>query len=327
MTTYGGSSDFSRDFSLRPGSRSSTDVSIKSEPVERSAVEASAPEGYEDVPIYSFPGIQGLRKLVRSRTDELQAGDTTEEYLIFQDVTKDCLAEIDRQRASIGKHIRMTHYTDTGLLIIKIPLKLHETAHGSLGERINFKVVGMGLPIGSLVYLGAGTCKSPYSSKEGDTSYKPQCRTGTDDWPTIVIEAGLSESLRQLRADARWWLTKCGGEVKIIILIGIIRERKSLQIEQWCMAPSPTPRPTTRTHPNPLLPLQVPTPIQELTVIHDPPIPPLPGSIPTYTVAGAPLTFDFAKILLRAPVPPEGNIIFTAADLQAWAQWFWSVHD
>jgi hypothetical protein len=95
------------DFSLRSGSRSSTDVSTKSELVERSAVEVSAPEGYEDVPIYSFPGIQGLRKLVRSGTDELQTDDTTEEYLIFRGVTKDCLAEIDRQRASIGKHIRM----------------------------------------------------------------------------------------------------------------------------------------------------------------------------------------------------------------------------
>lgn len=34
-----------------------------------------------------------------------------------------------------------------------------------------------------------------------------------------------------------------------------------------------------------------------------------------YTIAGAPLTFDFQYLLFRTPVPPEGNIAITAADL------------
>lgn len=34
-----------------------------------------------------------------------------------------------------------------------------------------------------------------------------------------------------------------------------------------------------------------------------------------YTVAGAPLTVDFQDLLFRTPVPPEGNIAITAADL------------
>jgi hypothetical protein len=65
--------------------------------------------------------------------------------------------------------------------------------------------------------------------------------------------------------------------------------------------------------------------IQELTIIQNPLIPPLQSTIPTYVVTEAPLILEFEKLLLRAPMPPEGDIIFTAADLQAWAAEFWSM--
>ena len=42
-----------------------------------------------------------------------------------------------------------------------------------------------------------------------------------------------------------------------------------------------------------------------------------------YVVTGAPLILEFEKLLLRAPVLPEGDVIFTAADLQALADEFW----
>src|SRR2546423_1973893 len=147
---------------------SGIDVSYKSSPVE-----ASPLDGYEDVPIYRFTGIPDLQKRVKSQYDALRDGRTTEEYLIFLGVTRDHLAQIDRQRAKIGKNTRMTHYKDTNQLIIKvIPLKLHEAAHISLGDEVKDKLRGMGLPRGTLMPLGAGACRGPTSSKEGDTSYK-----------------------------------------------------------------------------------------------------------------------------------------------------------
>ena len=189
----------------------------------------------------------------------------------------------------------------------------------------------MGLPKRSLYGCGSTTYDGSSSSKEGDSTYKPKCRTRRDDWPVLVFEAGVSETLARLDAD--WWLTKSNGEVKIAIVISIVPARKSLLIEQWCMPlPPPTrPGPVTRARTSAITTAittntntTVPTCLQELTVIQDPPIPPLPGTIPTYTVIGAPLTLDFEKLLLRAPVPPEGNVIFTAADLQQWAGTFWS---
>jgi hypothetical protein len=166
-------------------------------------METSPLEGYADAPIYQFTGIPDLRKRIRLQSDTLLAGRTTQQYLIFLGVTKDSLAQIDRQRASIGKYTRMTQYTDTDLLIIKLmPSGEHETAHITLGDEVIDKLRGMGLPKRSLIPRGAKTCVGPNSSKGGDSTYKPKCRDRKDDWPTIVIEAGLSESLTSLRTDA-----------------------------------------------------------------------------------------------------------------------------
>jgi hypothetical protein len=319
MATSSGSGDVSSGYPVKPTSSSSTHVSTNSSPVETSPLKEQP-----DAPLYQFTGIPDLRKRVRSQSNELVAGRTNQQYLVFQGVTKDHLAQIDRQRAIIGKHTRMTHYTDTDLLVIKLmPSAEHEAAHITLADEINRKLEGMGLPRRSLYGLGGKTCVGPNSSKEGDSTYRPKCRPRKDDWPSIVFEAGLSKSLTDLRIDAHWWLANSSGEVKIAIVISIIPAEKSLRIEQWCLSLPTAPRPVTRAYRNTNTP--VPMKIQELTIIQDPPIPALPGTIPTYTVTGAPLTLEFEKLLLRAPVLPEGNVILTVADLQAWAEEFWSM--
>jgi hypothetical protein len=295
------------------GPRPSTHLSTKSSPVK-----TSPPKGYEDAPIYKFTGIKDLRKCVQLLSDKLVAGHTTEQYLVFWGVTKDQLTQIDHQRASIGKGIRMTHYTDTDLLIVKVPTIEHETAHTTISYKVNRKLEGMGLPELSLWPCGSTTYHASGSSKEGDSTYKPMCRTRGDDWPVLVIEAGVSETLARLRTDADWWLTKSGGEVRIAIVISIVRAAKSLRVEKWCL-PQARPGPVTRANP------RVSTKIQELTITQNPPIPPPQGTIPTYTVTGAPLILEFEKLLLRVPVPPEGDVIFTAAELQAWVAAFWSM--
>jgi hypothetical protein len=135
----------------------------------------------------------------------------------------------------------------------------------------------------------------------------------------LVFEAGISETLARLRVDADWWLTNSNGEVKIVVIIWIVRAAKSLVIEKWCLQPRSRAAPVTRAN------TLITTKIQELTIIQNPPIPPPQGTIPTYAVTGAPLILEFEKLLLRAPVPPECDVIFTAADLQAWAAEFWSM--
>jgi hypothetical protein len=270
---------------------------------------AEALEGLEHIGIDRFVGIAKLRKAIDYQSTRLQEGVSNQQYLVFQPVTEVDLAKIDSARYSIGKHTRMTHYTDTDLLIVKLPSGKHESAHLSLGAGLVTKVTGMGISYLELRPMGGTRYPGNTSSKEGDSSYKPSSRRNKYDWPTIVIESGLSESLQRLRSDARWWLENSRGDVKIVVLISVKPADKTLQIEKWELALLPNQR-VTRAHPNPNT--QIPTQIQEITIINN-------------VVTGSPLVLEFQKIFLRPSVLPESDIIFTAADLSGWADAFWSV--
>jgi len=200
----------------------------------------------------------------------------------------------------------------------------------------------MGLSEDCLYPLGGTTFHSNNSSKEADSAFKPISRTQRTDWPTIVFESGLSKSLTHLRQDAQWWLNNSGGDVNIVIIISIALAVKRLRIEKWCLLPATGQMPATRTrqNPNPL----VPTNVQDVTITQNPTARPntaaqpnttaqpniaaqpggtiQPGPAPSYTATG-PLTLEFQSVFLRAPVPLESDVVFTVADLERWAGFFW----
>ncbi|KAN0067492.1 hypothetical protein V8E54_014361 [Elaphomyces granulatus] len=70
----------------------------------------------------------------------------------------------------------------------------------------------------------------------------------------------------------------------------------------------------------PLGVLQFPTIVQQVRVTKNLSNPP---AAPTYTTRA--LTLEFSELLLRQPVPPQGDVIFTAGDLEIWAGMLWSV--
>ncbi|KAF2194373.1 hypothetical protein K469DRAFT_651654 [Zopfia rhizophila CBS 207.26] len=337
MVTSFGSSDALWACTTISRSSSSTGASRQASPAETSPAETSPMEGLQDVPIYQYTGVRDLQERVESQSTQLQARRSNQQYLVFRSVTKGHLDKLDRKRASIGKHTRMSHCTDTNLLIVKLmPSVEHEIAHLILADDLRDALAGMGLPRRSLVPLGGSKFSGPNSSKEGDSAYKPPSRNRKADWPTIVFESGLSETLTRLRHDARWWLTNSRGDVKIVIIISITPAQTMLRVEKWCHSPVPD-RPLTRGHPSPMTP--EPTKMQEITITPNPaaPLNPIdqsdtaaPATVPTtapatapYDVTGAPLTLEFENLFLRAPVLPERDVIFTTADLSSWASYFW----
>lgn len=119
----------------------SANVSTKTLPTEDSAL-----EGVMNSPPNMFHSIRQLQKIVTSYSNELHAGRANQQNLVFLHVRNDQLAKIDLQRASIGKHIRMTHYTDTNELIVKLmPLVKYEKAHTSLADQLTNQLFSMGI--------------------------------------------------------------------------------------------------------------------------------------------------------------------------------------
>jgi len=81
----------------------------------------------------------------------------------------------------------------------------------------------MGIPVEEYCPVGAGRFHGQNSSK-GDSAFKPySLRPNDTDWPTIVIESGVS--------DADWWLRKSESQVKIVIIISVKRAPPVVQIE------------------------------------------------------------------------------------------------
>jgi hypothetical protein len=334
MTTYFGESSSDARYYLRPYTMSASTAAKASTPAVATAsaqVSARASdeaiditpitssqllEGLEDQ-IRTFTSISGLRSAVNTLSNHLYQGTATSQYLVFQPVTEDDFAKIEEKRHTIGRGLRFTYCTDIDTLIIKVPTPAHERVTRAFTFDFNYRITIMGLSAqDDLVDMGATAYKGTSSKKEPDSCWRPPAaRPNELDWPTLVFEIGVSETLRKLRNDAQWWLANSQGRVKIVLLFKINRAARTIHIEKWECRPA-TPIYYLRSNQQPA---QVPTQIQTVdinangVVIRSP-----PATTP-------PLVLHFRNILLRQPVPPEQDVIYTAQNLQSLANSIWAV--
>ncbi|CUS11366.1 unnamed protein product, partial [Tuber aestivum] len=199
-------------------------------------------------------------------------------------------------------------------LIVKIkPSGVHELVSRGFSVELWAKVIRMGLRQ-ALNLVGGTTFQGIQSWKEADCAYKPNTfRPYENDWPTLVIECGVSESLNRLRVESRWWLENSVEGVNIVLLFSISKKARSIHIEKWEMATHSSPH-VAQAGLSHLI--GTPTKIQEVD-ISGPVVPTDESAGTTPIVTGAPLELDFTKIFLRQPVQgcSEGSIIFTEQEL------------
>ena len=154
---------------------------------------------------------------------------------------------------------------------------------------------------------------------EGDSCGGPKPDRGENkDWPTLVIEAGHSESLPQLRLDIRWWFSTSNHDVKIVILAKFDHGQRSIILEKW-EEEERAPRQgaaTTRWSAAIEPVLQ-----QAITITYDNTGD--PRNTASYTVNGGALVLEFRLLFLREPGPGEGDIVFSIPELQSYAADVW----
>jgi hypothetical protein len=74
--------------------------------------------------------------------------------------------------------------------------------------------------VGSSTFQDKDADGNIISEGEGDSSRKPKSmRTDKHQYPTLVIQAGWTQTLEKLRQKAEWWFAKSGGDVKIVLLV------------------------------------------------------------------------------------------------------------
>ena len=182
--------------------------------------------------------------------------------------------------------------------------------HLTLGQKIFRKVVAIQIRDEEFTAIGSTRyCGQTASSKESDSGWKNlRVRPNTGDWPSFIIEAGMSASLPRLHSDARW-LEHSAGNVRIVLLVWIQPTIKTVKIEKWVTGPMPSTRVITRRVQSNAFPIR--TAEIKIDQSMTPPV-----------IDGAPLTLEFDKVFDRLANPPnEHDIVFSGQDLAEWASW------
>jgi hypothetical protein len=164
------------------------------------------------------------------------------------------------------------------------------------------------------------------SGGEGDSSRKPRSvRKGEDQYPTLVIEAGWTQTLPKLREKARWWFTKSRGDVKIVLLVKSSPGSNNITIEKWKIVQAPPRHGATTTRA--AASMQAPQCVHTIKISQAAGIGNAdpnrfnPGS---YVVTGGPLRLEFADVFLRQPIPPgERDLVLDDTILREYAAYFW----
>ena len=271
--------------------------------------------GLEGIERQQYRSARSLRKAIDKLHDEFDSGNSSaSQYLVFVSVTQEHIEKIERLSKTHFKGLSTMYLKSEEVLIVKIiPNGVQAMTVTGFECRLHETTSKMGLELG-LCPMRCTTFEGILGRKEADCAYKPFIRWMRGDWPTLVFECGLAESIERLRVDCRWWLeNSLSTEVNIVLLFSFCQADKRIHIEQWEMLAAPNP-PVTHPHSDPpSLTSKEVTKTYEIDIVAG-------------VAAGAPgpLTLDFQKVFLRPPVQGEGDIVFSVQELEAHAAHIWA---
>lgn len=213
-----------------------------------------------------------------------------------------------------SKACRQMYNSDNRVLIVTVLSGPHEVASRLIDRSLYNAITAANisnreyLPSGSDRVVGIRCSKEPDGSFYPNTSPPP----GIQAWPTIVVEVGLSESKRKLRADAAWWIANSEGQVNVVITVSIHKSAAEVVFEAIVLVhPVPTLRNGRRQYAS--------TVRQSIVVSRQ------PGGQNQLisTTPHTPLKISCEELLRRPAVPPETDPDILVRDLEeiAWLIW------
>ncbi|KAJ5684842.1 uncharacterized protein N7477_001187 [Penicillium maclennaniae] len=212
----------------------------------------------------------------------------------------------DVAKLTLQKGCRQMYNPDTRGMIVTIPGKPHDSIAGEFYTEFAIAAYHANL-VRKFWSLARGRIQGTLCSKEPDGAWAPeQLPPGrSDTWPSIVLEVGVSESKKKLRADAAWWLANSNGQVQVVILISVNQTVAVVTFESIVLQQPPTYIETR----------------QSIVVSRT------PGGAgqPITTVPIVSLRITVAELLCRPPNPGEIDLQIPVSSLEliASAAWRW----
>ncbi|KUM63049.1 hypothetical protein ACN42_g4045 [Penicillium freii] len=227
---------------------------------------------------------------------------TLSQYIWVHEIPQYLFAQIETD-LKLFPGVRVTvAYAESSVLLKVMPGRQYERIISNFSTIILGYLNSMGLALQNGDFTGQNAERTPgvVSSKEPDWAFGPydaRVDSAADEYPSLVLEVGASESLSQLRQDVRWWYANTNQETQLVILINITDNPYRVDFEVWTEVANQSTVQSTRSRPATVL---------ECTQS---------ASLQNGVVIGAPLILDFATLMHRSPRVGEHNISLGAADL------------
>ena len=227
--------------------------------------------------------------------------------------------EIEREREKRRRKFRLRRYSnESQILIITLPSTLHEVLHLLIYRQFEKKLFQNNQDDG-WTPLGSATFRVSHGHPggdggEGDSTGSPTPERNINDWPTLVIEAGVSQSLGELHNDMRWWFSMSDHKVKIVLLAKFDRACSVIILEKWEEEAQVRQGATTTRSAATLRPILR----QSITIAQNTTTNPI-----SYNVTRGALVLSFRLLFLRNPGPGEGDFVFSVQDLELYAARVW----
>ncbi len=242
-------------------------------------------------------------------------------------VSPDQFAKIDRGREKRRRKFRFCYRSDSRVLKVTMRTRIHERLHLTFYMHcLLAPLVREGNLFENLLSLGCSTFGAQGlfegDTGEADSTSVPISRhLGYNYWPTLVVEAGDTKSLNQLREDMRWWFAASNHEVKIVILTKFDHNRRCIILERWEAQEQSSQKVMTRRRAALLRQTGLAIRRQVVTITRDATTP------KSYNVSGS-FGVGFKSLFLRDRRPEEGegegdDVVIPVEDLQHYADVVW----
>ncbi|KAJ5942009.1 hypothetical protein N7516_002177 [Penicillium verrucosum] len=176
------------------------------------------------------------------------------QYLLVRQVPNHLFSVLvkDGDDSEFPKGVRATVLYNKHQILYRIMVgHYHEKIIRQFDTWINLTLGHMGLSFVDYDFWlgGAGRSDGRMCSKEGDTTFFPGREPAAGapmPWPSLVLEVGISESVPQLRTDARWWYSNSNHQTKLVVIISAKPNSRDADIEIWTEVVNQSVVPTTR---------------------------------------------------------------------------------
>jgi hypothetical protein len=195
---------------------------------------ANLPEDHTVVQFTTSETLQQTAERVHSSLNQTGNGN---QFILVLGLNKEVRIQLDSEERPLnGIPYRFTWDNTAGILIILT--YGHDVMTINITRAIDLFCSRMGMePTAEFAWAGTTTrllCAGRKGKQpDGCLFPKSRMRRDREAWPTLVIEAGVTASLLRLREEARWWLRNSQGEVRMVLVLGIHRQRRTLCIEKW----------------------------------------------------------------------------------------------